>query len=149
MGNTVKFLIFCLGICCLFTQPALAKNTVATHVKVIHASTGSNHIDPGLEEIVAQLRSVFTYTSYRLLSEKKLTLNFKQEGRVTLPGNRILVLTPVDLNKKKINYQIVILKNEKPIFKTQVLLQNNKSITIGGPKFEKGVLIFNISGSAK
>jgi len=48
---------------------------------------------------------------------------------------------------KRIRYQISIQKNRQSIFQTQVLLKNNSSITIGGPQFNNGVLLLNISGS--
>ena len=55
---------------------------------------------------------------------------------------------PSDMEGKRIRYEIGIQKNKQSVFQTQVLLKNNISITIGGPKFNNGVLLFNISGSS-
>jgi hypothetical protein len=125
----------------------MAKNRVLTDVKVIHASTTSNTVDSSLKDIIPELKSVFKYTSYRLLNEQRMTLGFKQKGRVTLPGNRTMIVIPADIEGRRIRYRINILKNNRSVFQTQVLLRNNSSITIGGPQFKNGVLLLNIFGS--
>lgn len=146
MKTTFMLIVFfCF---CLFThQLAFAKNQVITDVKVIHASTGPDHVDPGLKGNISELRSVFKYTSYRLIKDQRMKLNFNQKGRVILPGKRTLVVMPSDMDGKRIRYLINIQKNNHPVFKTQVLLKNNSSITIGGPQFKNGTLLFSISGS--
>lgn len=131
----------------LFSQPVIAENKVKTEVRVIHASTKSKGVDPGLRRLIPELESVFKYTSYRLIKNQRLRLGFNEEGRVTLPGNRTLVVMPSEMNGKRIRYQINIKKNNRSVFKTQILLRNNRSVTIGGPKYKNGVLLFNISGS--
>lgn len=133
----------------LAVYPAAAKGTVLTDIKVIHASTQSSHVDPGLSSIIHELESVFKYTSYKLMKNETLTLKFGQKGQVKLPDKRVLEVLPSGMEGKRIRYQIQIKKINKTIFKTQVLLKNNSSITIGGPKFKKGTLLFNISGSAR
>ncbi len=149
MVRTTKIILICLAFFCLFTHPLFAKDSVKTNVKVIHASTGSNHVDSSLKGIISELKSVFKYTSYRLLNNQRLNQQFNQQGSVTLPSNRTLVIIPTEMNGKRIKYQIAIKKGSKSIFQTQVLLKNNSSITIGGPQHDNGVLLFNISGSAQ
>ena len=151
MVRLIKIILIFTAISCFyfFTQPAFAKNQVLTDVKVIHASTGSKHVDPDLKGIFSELKSVFKYTSYRLLKDQRLNLRFNQKGRVNLPGKRTLIVMPSDMEGKRIRYQINIQKNNHPIFQTRVLLKNNSSITIGGPQFNNGVLLFNISGSVQ
>ncbi|MCP3876357.1 MAG: hypothetical protein GY699_24855 [Desulfobacteraceae bacterium] len=151
MVKFIKTIVILTGIFCFcfFSQPAFAKNRVLTDVKVIHASTSSIHLDPRLKGIVSELRSVFKYTSYRLLKDQSMDLKFNVAGHVNLPGERTLVVLPSDMDGKRIRYQINIKKKDRSIFQTQVLLKNNSSITIGGPQFNDGVLLFNISGSVQ
>lgn len=149
MIKSFKLIFIVMGIFCFFTQPLFAKNRVLTDVKVIHASTGPTHVDNGLRPIISELKSVFKYTSYRLLKDQKLNLGFNQKGRVSLPGKRTLIVMPSNMDGKRIRYQINIQKNNRSVFKTQVLLRNNSSITIGGPQFNNGTLLFNISGSVQ
>lgn len=134
------------AVLCLAAFPAQARNSVLTDIKVIHASTGATHVDPGLSSIIEELGPLFKYTDYRLLKEKRVNLNFGQKGTVTLPDNRVLEATPQAMQGKRIPYQIRILKNSRTIFNTQVLLNNGKSVTIGGPKYNNGMLLINIAG---
>jgi hypothetical protein len=145
-----KTIILLTGIFCFYfiAQPALGISQVLTNVKVIHASTNSKQVDPGLTKIISELKSVFKYTSYKLLKDKQLNQHFNEEGIVNLPGKRTLVIIPTNMDGKRISYQINIKKNNRSIFQTRVSLKNNKSVTIGGPQYKKGVLLFNISGSA-
>lgn len=149
MVRFIKILFILATTVCFFTLPALGNSRVLTDVKVIHASTGASHIDPGLKQIISELESVFKYTAYRLLKDERMTLQFKQEGRVTLPGNRTLIVMPSDMDGKRIRYHINILKENRSIFQTRVLLKNNSSITIGGPQFDNGTLLLNISGAVQ
>ncbi|THB74983.1 MAG: hypothetical protein D3926_20885 [Desulfobacteraceae bacterium] len=135
-------------ICALsvFTAGVQAGDRVNTHVRVIHAAQGARHIDAGLDDLAAELESVFRYTSYRLIQSKGMMLGYNEKGRVGLPGKRMLVVSPTSIDGQRIQYRITIHKGKKQVFQTQVLLKNRSSITIGGPQFKKGYLLFNISG---
>ena len=135
-------------ICCWCqAQTGFAQNAVITHVKVIQASTQSRSIDPALRRIVPELESVFRYTGYTLLQDKTLSLAFQQQGRIALPDRRTLVLTPTSSQGQRIQYDIQILNRKEAVFQTRVLLKNNRSMTIGGPRSDHGVLLFHITGS--
>ncbi len=123
-----------------------AADSIRTHVRVIHASTGPAHLDPGLRDVGPELTSVFKYASYRLLSERTMDLSPGRQGRVALPGARVLEVVPLGLTGRRIKYKVEIFKQGSPVFSTEILLRNRSSITIGGPEFEKGYLLFNISG---
>jgi hypothetical protein len=150
MTILIKIFFILTGVFYFSQSFAIAGEQIITDIKIIHASsTERNTMDPGLKPIVSEFRSVFRYTSYRILKEQTLNLSFNQKGRVNLPGKRTLGIMASGLTGKRIHYQIDIQKNGRPIFNTQVLLRNNSSITIGGPRFKDGVLLFNISASAR
>ena len=123
-----------------------AADSIRTHIRVIHASTGPAHMDPGLRDVGPELTSVFKYASYRLINEKTMNLSPGKQGRISLPGARMLEVVPLGLKGKRIKYKVEIFKQGSPVFTTEILLRNRSSITIGGPEFEKGYLLFNISG---
>ncbi len=152
MNRFKKIFFYFPAVCCfialasVFPDSVSAENAVDTDVLVIHASQNQNHIDPELTDLAEELSSVFKYTSYRLLKTKNMRLGKNQTGRVTLPGRRTLSVTPVNITGEKIKYQITIHKTKNQIFGTQIILKNNRSITIGGPRFRNGFLLFNITG---
>ena len=72
-----------------------------------------------------------------------------KQGVMSLPGQRQLVITPQGKKGKRIQNHIRINSKGSPIFQTGVRLKNNGSVTIGGPKVKKGVLLINIQGSTR
>ena len=148
--TSILFAIFCVCFfASLFPNIVIAGNAVRTNVRVIHASQGQNFIDSELRDLAEELGSVFKYTSYRLIKTKSMVLNNNQQGVVSLPNKRSLVVTPIKISGGKIKYQINIFKSGDQIFGTQILLKNQRSITIGGPKFKNGYLLFNVSGTVQ
>ena len=129
------------------TESARATGKVDVSVRTVLASQGSPFIDPELSGLVEELRSLFRYSSYRLLSKDRLSLNTRETGMVSLPGQRVLKVTPTSVQGKRVELQLVILKKDKQIFETVVQLLKNGSIIVGGPKHQDGSLLFNISAS--
>ena len=148
MIKTLNTIIILSVACwaCFSPNLATAGDAVMTDVRIIYASQGPGFIDSGLEDLAEELGSVFRYTSYRLIKEKSMSLRNNQKGVVSLPGKRSLIVTPIRTSEEKIKYQIGIFKSGDKVFGTQILLKDRRSITIGGPKFKNGVLLFNISG---
>lgn len=128
-------------------SPVWASQKVDVSVRTVLASQGSPFIDPELSGLVQELRSLFRYSSYRLLSRDRLSLKTGETGIVSLPGQRVLKVTPTSVQEKRVELQLVILKKDKQIFETLVQLLNNGSIIVGGPKHQDGSLLFNISAS--
>ncbi len=152
MYTGLKSVLVTLFAVCFFLAPlppAQASDQYQTRVKVIHATKGAAHVDPGIRGIVSEIQPVFNYTNFRLLKEKEMTLTRGQKGRMNLPGNRALIITPTGMNGNRIQYNIRINAKGNTVFQTGVRLKNRSSVTIGGPKFKKGVLLLNIQGRAQ
>ena len=127
--------------------PAWAKSNIDIAVRAVLASQGSEYLDPKLSDLVDELKSVFRYSSYRLLSENRLNLALKETGMVSLPGERILKIRPSQITGDRVELELVIFKKNKEIFQTITQLLNKSSIIVGGPKYKDGYLLFNISAS--
>jgi len=148
MYNGLKITISFLSLICFFSMPVLAESVYQTRVKVIQASKGPAHVDTGIQDVVSEIRPVFKYTRFKVLKEKSMSLSKGRDGRLHLPGNRTLVIVPEGMKGNRIQYHIRIDAKGKPVFQTGVMLRNNSSVTIGGPRASKGVLLLNIRGSA-
>lgn len=136
-------IVLIAGLC----VPAEAKNRVEISVITILASQDSNFIDPSLSSTVRELRAIFRYSSYRLISRNRVRLNLKKTGQIPLPGGRLLRITPSHISGNRVELRLSILKNGKQIFRTTVQLRNRGSMTVGGPKHKGGILLLNISSS--
>ena len=139
------FFFLSAGVPCI----GWAHGPVSVRVRVIHAAAGPHHMDPGLKALAGELQSVFKYTSYRLLSHNTVSLSYHETGRISLPGARILEITPTTFQNNRVGFNIAILKQHAPVFNTRILLRNRSSITIGGPAYQRGYLLFNISAQAR
>ena len=139
-------LVFFVAALFLLPWDLWAADSIRTQIRVIHASTGQTHLDPGLRDVGPELTSVFKYSSYRLINQRTMNLLPGKQGRVVLPGARVLEVVPLGLKGRRIKYKVEIFKQGRSVFTTEILLRNRSSITIGGPEFEKGYLLFNIFG---
>lgn len=142
----ILILLFLIWAFHLQIRDAAGAGTIKTNIRVIHATSGTPHMDPSLKDLGHELQSVFKYTAYRLISSKRLNIARKTTGTVSLPGGRTLEVMPGGMQNNRIRFSIRILKNGKQVFTTDILLRNRSSITIGGPGFKNGYLLFNISG---
>jgi hypothetical protein len=128
------------------TVPA-AEAQINIVAKTVLASNEGNTMDPALGPLLGELRSVFRYSSYRLLGQNRLSLAIKQSGTVSLPGNHTLQIIPNGISANRAEMQLSILKNGSRTFNTVVQLRNGASVTVGGPKHQGGYLLFNIFAS--
>ncbi len=122
--------------------------TMKVSVKTILASHNQNYEDKRIPQLIKKLKSIFGYSSYRLLSHKEIKTRIHKQDIVLLPGKRVLRIVPTKVIKSKTGYRLelhlAILKENQQIFQTVIKLKNKSSVTVGGPKHEGGVLLFNI-----
>ena len=86
--------LFFLLLLLLFSAvPSGAADTVAVDVAAVYASNDGTSIDPALGTIRGKLRSMFNYTSYRMLDRKRRTLSVGETGEFELPGRRTMRAT--------------------------------------------------------
>ena len=147
MGQTAKYCsVFAMLSALLVLLPAAgwAAPAVSIEVKTVLASSGETYLDPQLSEIARELQGLFRYTSYRLLGRDRLTLQPRQTGNVALPGNRRLQITYQGVENRRVELLLKMYKNQSNVFETSIRLNNRSSITVGGPRYEEGYLLFNI-----
>lgn len=149
MQKVLNIFLICFSALWLLSIPARAESVYQTRIKVIQADKGPAHVDPGIKAIVREIQPVFNYTRFKLLKEKNMALSRGQEGRIRLPGKRLLVIVPEGIQGNRIQYQIRITTKGRPVFRTGVMLKNKSSVTIGGPRVDKGVLLIDIQGNAR
>ena len=116
-------------------------------VKTILASGKGNSVDPRLQGFVRELQSVFRYSSYEFIGEEGLRLSLNNKVSVSLPEQRTMNISARGIEGNRVVLEIEILKNSSRIFQTVIKLRNNSSVTIGGPEYKEGNLLFNIFAS--
>lgn len=131
----------------ILASPSMGASKIHVVVKTVLASQGRGFMDPELSDLVQELQSLFRYSSYRLLGKDNLALHLNEQGTVVLPGKRVLKITPTGIQDKRVALQLVIFKKKKRIFETVIQLLNQGRVIVGGPRYKKGSLLFNISAS--
>ena len=124
-----------------------AAQTVRIDLKTILASNDSNEIDARISDIAAEYQSVFRYSSYRLVSRDNMSLGMGQSRSASLPGSRIMHISLVRVTDNRAHLSLRIMKKNRQIFETTAELLNNRSLTVGGPKYQNGYLLFHITSS--
>ncbi|MBN2417861.1 MAG: hypothetical protein JXL81_00615 [Deltaproteobacteria bacterium] len=137
-------LFFTLSLLLINPSGIMAGPDINITVKTISASRKGNSVDPGLKDLVQELQSVFRYSSYEFLGQKDLKLSSNKNGVVPLPEQRVMNISVKGIEGDRVVLEIEILKNNNRIFQTVIKLSNKKSLTIGGPEYKGGNLLFNI-----
>ena len=140
---------FCLILFSILFNPlpARADTSIQLEIKTILASGKGGQIDDRLRGLTRELKSVFRYSSYQLLGQAGLSLSRNRTGNVSLPEGRTMKINLLDINGNRATLRLEILRDNRQIFQTVIKLRNRSSITIGGPEYQGGNLLFNIFAS--
>ena len=125
--------------------PSEAADTVAVDVGAVYASNEGTSIDPALGTIRGKLRSMFNYTSYRMLDRKRRSLSVGEAGEFELPGRRAMRATPLPSRGDNVRLSIQISEGPKNLLTTTLGLRRGGMVLVGGPAHKAGVLILIIS----
>lgn len=147
--NRLNSLILFLVLAIVFINPSAfpAAPGVRIEVKTILASQEKDFVDPRLQELTRELQSVFRYSSYEFVDRKNLTVAGGATASVNLPEKRVLNITSKGVEGNRAILELEIVRGNSRIFHTVIKLRNNSSITIGGPEYKGGNLLFNIFAS--
>ena len=138
-------LLFLLLLLLFNAVPSGAADTVVVDVASVYASNEGTSIDPALGTIRTKLRSMFNYTSYRMLDRKRRTLSVGETGEFELPGGRSMRATPLPAQGDKVRLSIRISEGPKNLLTTTLGLRRGGMVLVGGPPHQTGVLILIIS----
>ena len=147
LKKTLLLLLMATLLCGQVGQIRAAEPAVKIVVKTVLASQDSTPVDPRISALTQKLQSVFRYSSYRLISEEKMHLRIGKTGTVSLPGDRMLKITPLRITGNRADLQLLIFKQERQIIKSRIQVLNHGSITVGGPEHKGGFLLFDIFNS--
>ena len=131
----------------LFAHTAVAAPDarVAVDVGVVVASHEGTTMDPALSSIRNQLQSMFNYSSYRMVDRLKRSLSVGETGEFVLPGNRSMRVTPAPAKGDKVRLAVQVMEGERNLVSTTLGLSRGGMVILGGPSYQKGVLILIIS----
>jgi hypothetical protein len=143
MKRILVSFVLVLILSVLSITAALAQ--VQTRVRIIEASNVGSNIDPSLRDITGQIRSLFSFSSYRLLRDETVSLRPNQPIMIPVHPGRSLELTLIGEQRGSAEIRVKIKRDTTDILNTQVRLTPGRTVSIGGPKHGEGTLLIALS----
>ena len=141
MKRVVTLIAFFSLFFILFTSVVFAQ--VQTQLRVIRASNVGQGVDPTLKELHNELKTLFNFTSYRLLRDENLNLSLNQPISISAREGKIIMdITLVGLHRNVAELRIRVNREGTEKLNTQVRLSPGRTVLIGGPKVRDGVIIY-------
>ena len=143
-----KFLlIFLLILVLSLLSHSFTFAQVQTRLRILEASNAGTGVDSSLRDMRDQFESLFTFSSYRLLKEETVILYPHQPVSLPVHPGRSMELTLLGLRRNVADVKVKIKREQTDILDTQVRLTPGKTVSIGGPKHGRGVIIINLSAN--
>lgn len=142
----LSFLIVLAGIFTVNSNPAFADSLFTVNVEVIKAMQDSSEVDPELSGLVSEVGPVLNYKGFKLLRKSSLPLEKGDSEELLLSGKFRLTLELYEFEAEQARLHLKIFKNKTEIFATTLIMVDNGSAIIGGPKLKKGVILLKIHG---
>ncbi len=117
---------------------------IEIRVNCVLAADTNRGLDEQLRPMGGQLRRLFRYSTYRLVSHQVDHASCGDGKAFTLPGGRVLHVDPQDVHDNTIRMELVLFQGERPVMTTDVKLLNHGLLIIGGARYEEGMLIISI-----
>ena len=121
--------------------------TVTVRVNSVLAAETNEGVDPRLQSMGPRLQALFSYSTYRLVSDQVGQTPCGSMIAFQLPGGRILHVEPRAVDGDMIVMEIVLFQGPRPLMTTDLKLKNNGILIVGGPRYEQGMLIISIGAS--
>ncbi len=121
---------------------------VEVHIDSVLAANTNQGIDTRLKPMSRRLKTLFHYTTYRLVSHQEGKAPWGRMIAFTLPGGRILHVEPRGIEGDMIEMEVVLFQGERPMMTTDFQLMNRGMLLLGGPRYEQGMLIISIGAEA-
>jgi hypothetical protein len=122
---------------------------VEVRVDSVVASDTHQGIDTELTPMGPRLRSLFSYTTYHLVSHATRQTAMGTTLAFDLPGGRILHVEPNGIDGDMIAMELVLFQGERPVMTTDLKLRNHGVLIVGGPRYEQGMLIISIGADCR
>ena len=128
---------------------AQAQGPLTLQVHVILASNQGQGVDKAIEGIGEELRKIFRYSRYQLLSRASGRAPLKETWRTPLPGGRTLQVTPLAVQDALWQVGVKILRgtgaSEESLLTSTVKLRSGGSVLLAGPPHDQGILVIALS----
>lgn len=142
----LMLLVMAVFLLLISNCPALANSGVMVDVEIIKALQTSSEIDPELTGLANEVGPVLNFKGFKLLKKSQVPLKTGETGELLLSRNRRLTLKLEGFEADQARLNLKIFKDQTEIFATTLIMVDDGSAIIGGPKLKKGVMLLRIQG---
>jgi hypothetical protein len=156
MHGAVRAVLLLVASLALAPAGGDAEETLATpddgvevRIDTVLASNVGKTFDPALAPLKRPFRSLFPYSSYRLIQGERRVMPWKREEQFLLPGGRYLVVIPRGIHEDRVSLGVMLIQGTRPLVNTVLTLKNRGVFLVGGPRYGDGVLIIAIGARTR
>ncbi|MBI4519115.1 MAG: hypothetical protein HY699_25270 [Deltaproteobacteria bacterium] len=146
--NGVLLLVAVAAAGTVAPSPGRAGETIEVRIGAVLASNSGQEMDPRLVAMHRQLRSLFPYSSYHLVKEKRQRVATGGKVGFEIPGGRYLLVIPKVLKNERVSMRVMLIEGTRSVVDTALTLRNHGTFLVGGPRHEQGVLIISIGAES-
>lgn len=124
-----------------------AGNSVDVRVQCVLATNTHKGMDANLAAtpIGHRLEAIFDYTTYRLIKRGEEHTTFGRAVAFNLPGDRILHVAPMAMDRNMIVMDVVLFEGAHSIMRMQLKLPNRGALILVGPRDPREAYITTIA----
>lgn len=134
-------------VCATGAQPVVAGEISTITISTILATDDVAGWDDRLDHVRKELRRL-KFKGYRLLGAETRSVDTGDQCGIALPGERYLQVTTEERFAERLRVHILLNEKNRPVINTDVNLDTDSVVLIGGPHDEAGTLIIAIAADS-
>lgn len=124
------------------------RKAVQVRVGAIIANNSGTWLDHRVAAMHPRFHTLFPYSSYRLIGEKRQSVPWGREVRLNISDSRYVLVVPRGLKDERVSMRVRLMDDNRAIVDTILSLRNRGTFLVGGAPQPDGVLILSIGATA-
>jgi hypothetical protein len=120
---------------------------VQVRVGAIIASNSGTWLDHRVAAMHPRFHTLFPYSSYRLIGEKRQWVPWGRQVRLNISNSRYVLVVPRELKNSRVSMRVQLMDDKRAIVDTILSLKDQGTFLVGGAPQPEGVLILSIGAS--
>jgi hypothetical protein len=118
--------------------------SIDVRIDSVLATNTNQGVDARLTPISRQLKQMFNYSTFQLVSHEERHASLGHTVDFTLPGGRFMHVDPRACDENRVELSVVLFQGERPTMTTDLKMRNGALLLLAGPRYEQGMLIVSM-----
>ena len=125
------------------------QKAVEVRIGAIIASNRGQWLDHRVAAMNPRFHTLFPYSSYRLIGEKRQWVPWGQPVRLNVSDKRHVVIVPRERKSSRVLMRVQLMEGDRTIVDTILSLKDHGTFLVGGAPETDGVLILAIGANTE